>query len=104
MIAERSVFVVGVGLILGFFVSLYGFLCMLSAQAYLVGREGLFLMEGSRAVFAGLVVFGIGSLVLLQSLGYMERRYRKPVTLFSILSIVCIGAGLLAFLLLPPMA
>lgn len=104
MIAERSVLVVGLGLVLGFLLSLYGFFCMLSAQAYLVGPSGKFFMEGLPAVFAGLMIFGFGSLGLLQSIGYMEYRYRKPVTLFSIVAIVAIVAGLIAFLLLPPTA
>jgi hypothetical protein len=100
MAVERSVIVVGAGLILGFLVALYGFFNVVAAQAYMIGRQGLYLTEGSRAVFLGLFTFGAGLLVHLQSIGYMERRYHRKVKRGSIGAMVAIGVGLVGFLLL----
>ncbi len=98
---ERSVILVGLGLVVGFIVALYGLLCMAAAQAYFVGREGIYLLEGSRAVFLGAFTFGLGLLMHLQSIGAIERRHHRKIKRGSILAMVAMGVGLFGFLLLP---
>lgn len=101
MLVERSAIVVGLGLVVGFILALYGFFCMLAAQAYMVGREGIYLLEGARAVFLGLFTFGLGLLLHVQGIGSIERRHHRKVKRGSILAMVAMGLGLFGFFLYP---
>ncbi len=99
MIQSNSAIVLVIALVAGFFTALYGVLCLLSFQAYALGRSGFSFIEGHRAAFFGLLALGLGLLLFAQCLGRIEKRYSKFNRYGSMAAFAAIGIGGIGYLL-----
>ena len=91
---------IGIAFLAGFLLALYGFLCLLSLQAYVLTLGGWIALEGTPAAFLGVFILGVGSLMFLQSLRHIERRYSRFARKGSIASILTAGIGAIGCLVL----